>query len=110
MNDAPSFTDLSPEEAEALLEDPPPNFVLLDVRTPREWAVRRLEGAVLIPIQEIEKRAHELDPEAEILVYCAHGHRSVLAASWLASRGFAKVRNLRGGLARWTGPMERGGT
>jgi len=43
-----------------------------------------------------------LDPSAETVVYCHHGIRSAAAVMWLRERGFRRVRNLTGGIDRWS--------
>ena len=75
--------------------------VLLDVRQDWETKLCRLENAVHIPIEEIELRTEELDPQSEIVVYCHQGVRSAAVAEYLRSLGFADVRNLAGGLDVW---------
>ena|SRR5574342_100968 len=74
---------------------------LLDVRQDWETRLCRLENAVHIPIEEIEVRTDELNPEDEIVVYCHQGVRSAAVAEYLRQLGFAKVRNLAGGLDDW---------
>jgi rhodanese-related sulfurtransferase len=98
-------------EVEALWRDPArrSRIVLLDVRTPGEWARRRIPGARLLPVGELNARWRELDPERAIVCVCEHGIRSEAAADFLARNGFANVANLRGGMAQWTGETERGG-
>jgi rhodanese-related sulfurtransferase len=92
--------EISPQELKARLDrgDRP---VLLDVRQKWETEICTLEGAVNIPIEEIEQRGVELDPDAEIVVYCHHGIRSAAVAHYLAGRGFGKLKNLTGGIAYW---------
>jgi rhodanese-related sulfurtransferase len=75
---------------------------LVDVRDGWEFALARIPGAVLIPLPELEKRLKELDRERQTVVYCHHGVRSLHAALALRSRGFEKVRSLRGGIDRWS--------
>ena len=58
-------------------------------------------GAVLIPMGELARRQQELDPEDEIVVYCHHGVRSANVTSFLRHHGFARARNLQGGIDRW---------
>ncbi len=104
------FRDLDPDTAQRELAADP-TLRILDVRTPHEYEMHRLPGAVLLPIQEIQQRLHELDPEANWLVHCEHGVRSVMVCEFLAQSGFARLANLRGGLAHWIGrglPCERG--
>jgi adenylyltransferase/sulfurtransferase len=75
---------------------------LLDVREPYEWAVARLPDARLVPLNSLPKALHSLDRDAELVVYCHHGVRSAAAAAWLRDQGFARVRNLTGGIDRWS--------
>jgi rhodanese-related sulfurtransferase len=74
---------------------------LLDVREPFEHEIAALPGAVLIPIGDVPKRQQELDPDAEIVVYCHHGVRSANVTAYLRHQGFSKARNLQGGIDRW---------
>jgi rhodanese-related sulfurtransferase len=74
---------------------------LLDVRTPEESAIASL-GGVLIPVQELENRIHELDPSKRPwVVYCHHGVRSEYAAQFLKMRGFDAL-SLVGGIEKWS--------
>jgi adenylyltransferase/sulfurtransferase len=75
--------------------------ILLDVRQDWETRLCRLDNAVHIPIEEIELRTEELDPQGEIVVYCHQGVRSAAVAEYLRSLGFADVKNLAGGLDVW---------
>ncbi len=77
-------------------------FELLDVRTPREWQLCRLEDARLVPLNELSQRLGELDPQSEIVVYCHHGTRSLYAVRFLQQEGFHKARNLAGGIDAWS--------
>ena len=92
--------DITPQELKARLDAGRPP-VLLDVR--EEWETRlcRLPDAVHIPIEEIEFRVEELNPDDEIVVYCHQGVRSAAVARWLEGLGFRRVRNLAGGLDAW---------
>ncbi len=71
---------------------------VVDVRTPAEHAEGALPGARLIPVDELRARLHELDPAQETVVYCRVGLRGYLAARILQQHGFARVRNLTGGI------------
>jgi len=96
-----TIPQLAPGEvATRLASDAPP--VLLDVRTPGEYATARIDGAVLIPLDELSMRTDELDPDAPLVVMCHHGVRSLHAAMYLARCGFDDVANLRGGIERWS--------
>jgi adenylyltransferase/sulfurtransferase len=94
------WQELDPVSARATLTQDP-EMVLLDVRTEGEYAQYRIAGARLLPIQELEARLGELSPEARYLVTCEHGMRSVAACEFLSAKGFARVTNLRGGVANW---------
>ena len=72
--------------------------VLLDVREPWEFELARIEGSVLIPMSQLEGRFAELDPDAETVVICHHGHRSSHVTRALQGAGFEQVSNLEGGL------------
>ena len=71
--------------------------LLLDVRTPAEYEIGHLPGAVNIPVQELRNRLSELPKEKEIIIYCRVGFRGYLAYRILVQSGFKKVRNLSGG-------------
>ena len=98
---------LAPRELAARLaagED----LVLLDVREPHEHALGLLAGSLAIPRGELSARQDELDPDRPIVCICHHGVRSLHAARFLASRGFARVLDLAGGLDRWSIEVDPG--
>ena len=76
--------------------------MLLDVREPWEAAIAAITGSTLIPLGELGDRVGELDPAASVVVYCHLGVRSEYAARLLAGAGFARVRNLAGGIDAWS--------
>lgn len=82
-----------------LLKSPRP--FLLDVRQPDEFAAGHIDGAILIPLGELEQRLGELDQHREIVVNCKGGGRSAKAVQFLESRGFVDVANLVGGYIGW---------
>jgi rhodanese-related sulfurtransferase len=94
------MAEITPAELKARLDrrDRP---LLLDVRQDWETRLCRLPDAVHIPIEEIELRTEELNPEDEIVVYCHQGVRSAAVADYLRQLGFKDVRNLVGGLDGW---------
>jgi rhodanese-related sulfurtransferase len=93
--------EITPQELKARLDrhDSP---VLLDVRQHWETRLCRLENAIHIPIEEIELRTDELDPDQELVVYCHQGVRSAAVADYLRRLGFRNVKNLAGGLDSWS--------
>ena len=94
---------VTPVEAKELLAHDT-SIVVLDVRTQKEFSgeTGHLAGALLIPIQELDKRVAELDPykSKTILAYCRTGHRSGQAQRLLKEHGF-KVLNMAGGILKW---------
>ena len=74
---------------------------LLDVREPHELEISHLEGADLIPLGQLAARLSELDSAEDMVVFCKAGTRSARALELLASAGFRKVKNLKGGINAW---------
>ncbi|WP_422124291.1 sulfurtransferase TusA family protein [Planococcus sp. X10-3] len=81
--------------------------IVLDVREPAEYAFGHIEGAVSIPLGELENRTQELDAEKEVVVICRTGNRSDFAAKQLAEKGFARVKNAVEGMTHWNGSTEQ---
>jgi len=86
------------------LEKKESDVVLLDVRTPEEYnsETGHLKNAVLIPVQELERRVGELEKykDKTIIAYCRTGRRSGTATEFLMKKGF-KVLNMEGGIVKW---------
>ncbi len=74
---------------------------LIDVREPHELQISHLEGAELIPLGEMAGRMAELDSAEDIVLFCKAGTRSARALELLASAGFRKIKNLKGGINAW---------
>jgi glyoxylase-like metal-dependent hydrolase (beta-lactamase superfamily II)/rhodanese-related sulfurtransferase len=85
--------------AERLAGPSPP--LLVDVRAPGEWRERRIEAAVHVPLSHLPERMPTLPRDQPIVVHCATGYRSAIAASLLHRDRFAHVADLIGGLAAW---------
>jgi len=99
---------ISAQEAHRIMSEGG-NFVLLDVRTPGEYRQVRIDGAKLIPVDELARRAAaELpDKDARILVYCQSGARAGTAAKMLTQMGYTDVSNF-GGIMGWPYETVRG--
>jgi molybdopterin/thiamine biosynthesis adenylyltransferase/rhodanese-related sulfurtransferase/molybdopterin converting factor small subunit len=78
------------------------DFTILDVRSPQEHAICRIEGARLIPLQDIPEELERLDPQARYVVHCHHGGRSAQAVELMRERGFRSAQNLAGGIDAWS--------
>jgi rhodanese-related sulfurtransferase len=97
MSDTPDWM-ITPSELKECID----SVVLVDVREPEEFEECRIEGCKLIPLGELQARApQELKPEDDIVVYCAHGVRSVQGVMALRMLGFERTRSLDGGIAAW---------
>ena len=102
------YVTISTPEAQRLFESEPERVVLVDVRTPREYAVKRVPGARLLPLEELEARYEKEIPEAaeRVLIYCAAGDRSRLACDFLSRKGYTNLYHVRDGIQGWKGPTE----
>lgn len=79
-------------------------LVLLDVREPNEWNLGRIPGAIHIPRGIMETSIEARVPrEATVVIYCASGNRSALAADTLQQMGYGKVASMSGGFRDWVG-------
>ncbi|NDJ61059.1 MAG: rhodanese-like domain-containing protein [Chloroflexi bacterium] len=74
--------------------------VLIDVRTPEEFASGHIPGAINIPVEELAGRLDEVPNDTAIVVYCRSGNRSTQAANILAQADYGAVSNL-GGIITW---------
>jgi len=93
--------DVQAEELKRWLDEGR-DLVVLDVRTPLEHDIAHLEGARLVPLQELRDRLGELDPAATIVAHCHTGMRSAQAVSFLRRMGYDRARNLAGGIDAWS--------
>ncbi len=75
--------------------------LLLDVRNPREWAAKHIEGSVNVPLNHLQERIAEIPRDRRIAVHCAGGYRSSIAASILHQHGITQIVEMAGGLAAW---------
>src|SRR5437868_1249033 len=75
--------------------------LLLDIRNPRGWSTRHIEGSVNIPLNHLQERIAEIPRNRRIAVHCAGGYRSSIAASILHQYGITNLIEMAGGLAAW---------
>jgi phage shock protein E len=95
---ASAQTFFPPGDAKKLVAD---GALLLDVRTPEEFAEKHLDGAKNIPVGDLEKRLTEVgDKNRPVVVYCRSGRRSETAKGILLKAGFKRVENL-GSIDNW---------
>ncbi|MGH9741349.1 MAG: MBL fold metallo-hydrolase [Candidatus Acidiferrum sp.] len=89
----------SPFAAELMASNQPP--LIIDVRAPGERVQKYIEGSLSMPLSRLAERAQELPKDRAMLVHCAGGYRSSIAASILKKRGFEQVSEIAGGIAAW---------
>jgi rhodanese-related sulfurtransferase len=85
--------------AEELASGNPP--LVLDVRTPREWASKHIGSSMNIPLNQLQVRISEIPRDRRIAVHCAGGYRSSIAVSILHQYGITHLIEMAGGLAAW---------
>jgi molybdopterin/thiamine biosynthesis adenylyltransferase/rhodanese-related sulfurtransferase len=98
----PNSTDdsIAPQELQELLARSR-NVVLLDVRRNEEHVLRHI-GGMVIPLDELPVRVHELPAGKEVVVYCERGERSAKAIRILKEHGYPRAKHLDKGLEGWT--------
>ncbi|HJQ38855.1 MAG TPA: molybdopterin-synthase adenylyltransferase MoeB [Thermoanaerobaculia bacterium] len=78
------------------------NLVLIDVREPHEWSAGHIESAIHIPMQQIPQRLAEIPRDQEVVMICRSGARSGHVQQHLKQQGYTNVKNLIGGMQRWS--------
>jgi adenylyltransferase/sulfurtransferase len=101
----PTASEITPRQlADRIARGDKPRII--DVREPHEFAIARIPGAELIPLAMLGTVQSKLDPNAEIVVHCHSGVRSLWAARHLRDAGFSRVLNLTGGIDRWSDEVD----
>ncbi len=103
-DDRPGVVVVEPAEANAVIDVGDPDLVVLDVRTPEEFAEAHLADAILIDIYEPDfaDRIAELDRSVPYVLYCRSGNRSEEARNLMTELGFEEVYDVAGGIVGWT--------
>jgi phage shock protein E len=99
--------DVASIKADALLErsaKKDASMVILDVRTPEEFAQGHVPGAINIPHDKLADRLKELADakDKDVVLYCRSGKRAGMAADTLKANGFEKLLHLEGDILKWT--------
>ncbi|UCD08395.1 MAG: rhodanese-like domain-containing protein [Dehalococcoidales bacterium] len=107
-------TDLSAQEAYTLIQEKmnDPDFKILDVRTPDEYNIGHVEGAINIDYNSdgFKEKLATLDRSGEYLVYCRSGNRSSGAVKVMEELGFTMIYHMTGGIIDWSAeglPLDR---
>ncbi|MEO7101720.1 MAG: rhodanese-like domain-containing protein [Gemmatimonadaceae bacterium] len=90
------------DAAQAIVEQKTGDTIFLDVREPAEWNLGHVPNAVHIPRGQLEGKIEAILPrDSKIIVYCARGSRSALAADTMRQMGYSSVASLKGGFRDW---------
>lgn len=101
VNSAASPQIISPADYQSQFTAANVPHLLVDVRTPEEFAAGHIPGAVNIAVETLESRLEEIPTDQPVVVYCRSGNRSATAADILVSAGYNPVYDL-GGIINWT--------
>ena len=102
---ADEVPEIEPRELSELLKSGA-QLELIDVREPHEWEIGKIDGARLIPLGVFPEHLGEFDTQQEIIVHCRSGVRSATAVRQLQAAGHTRVRNLAGGILRWSDDVD----
>ena len=100
----PNSLEITPQDV-ATLQQSGETLFLVDVREADEWALTRIEGAELIPMNTVPANLQALEgksDEGSLVVYCHHGVRSLQVVLWLRAQGVAGCYSMIGGIDRWS--------
>ncbi|HEY8669142.1 MAG TPA: molybdopterin-synthase adenylyltransferase MoeB [Tepidisphaeraceae bacterium] len=102
--------EVTPREVKSLL-DKGEKFVFIDCRLPNEYQITKIEGAKLIPLQQLAGRIGELrgQENERVIVHCRTGGRSLQFAQILRQQGFKDVKSMAGGILLWNTDINPGG-
>jgi rhodanese-related sulfurtransferase len=101
---APAATVAAPMSQEALLQHQsqhPDHLLVLDVRTPQEYAEGHVPGAVNVPFDQLASRLAEVPKDKDLVLYCKSGRRAGIAADTLAANGYTRLSHLEGDMNAW---------
>ena len=107
IGNSAGYRRISLDEAVAMMRDKR-NYIILDVRTPEEYAEGHIPGAINVPNEEIgtTEIAELPDKSQLILVYCRSGRRSKEASEKLVGLGYTNIVEF-GGILDWKGEIEK---
>lgn len=94
---------VDPSQAAGIIADAPNGLVILDVRTPAEFAEARLDGSIMVDYNaaDFRDRVDELAKDVPYVMYCRSGNRSAGAREIMRELGFTEVYEIGGGINDW---------
>ena len=99
--------EITPAEVVEILKSNAP-VRLIDVRTPQEYEIARIEGCILVDDNLAKEIVDEWPKETHIITVCHHGVRSLNAAVFLKGKGFENVQSMSGGIDAWSAVVDSG--
>lgn len=96
---APKLEDWSPEQVKAALDKR--EIVLIDVRTPQEYLLERIEGALLAPMSSFEETSLPTQTDKRIVLHCGSGVRSRKVGDACLAAGATRMAHMEGGFRAW---------
>ncbi|GAA6743668.1 rhodanese-like domain-containing protein [Thermus antranikianii] len=90
-----SYQNIGPQELYQAVDQ---GAVVVDVRTPQEFAEGHVPGAINLPVEAIPQWADTLPKDKPVYLYCRSGNRSRQAAEYLKRKGYTNLYNLEGGI------------
>jgi len=102
--------EVTPRDVKSKL-DRGEKFVFIDCRLPHEVAITKIDGATVIPLQQLTQRIGELSGKEhdEVIIHCRSGGRSLQFAQVLRQNGFENVKSMAGGVLLWNKDVNPGG-
>jgi len=99
-NEIGYYKNISPKQVKKIMESGE-EFLLIDVRTHKEYKSGHLKGAKHMPISDIEQWYKTLETKGKTILYCRGAVRSAKASKKLVENGFKSIYNMTGGIAAW---------
>ena len=95
--------EISPQTVKKMLDEKQ-DFVLIDCREQDEYDLVHIDPSQLVPLSLLEEKAPQIGhlKQKQLVVYCHHGRRSMMATKWLLEHGFTNVKSMAGGIDRWS--------
>lgn len=82
------------------------NILLMDLRTPREYEEFHVPGSILLPLEELASRFHEIPKDKTVYLICRTGNRTLQGMRFLLTKKYSNVYNVLNGIVAWEGPLE----
>ncbi len=105
-NDKPVLQLVDTKALTAMIEKGE-DMVIVDLREPELYAAGRVPGAINIPFAEFRSRYSELPKDKKIVFVCHTGRMGTDSGNFVLEKGYKQVYNLEGGMAKWTGKLEK---